>query len=58
MKIKRKRKSPTAERPFRSRTQIEDVHNPALAADLYRRIRRAQEKTRADEARGRKDDAA
>ena len=58
MKIKRKRKPVAPEKPLRSRTQIEDVHDPALAADLYRRIRRAQEKTRADEAKGRNDDAA
>jgi hypothetical protein len=37
------------EPPLRPRVQIEEIHDPALAADMCRRILRAQARTAADE---------
>jgi len=39
------------EPPLRARTQIEEIHDPALAADMCRRILRAQARTLADHER-------
>ena len=43
------------EKPLRPRTQIEEIHDPALAADMCRRILRAQARTAADEEREKKE---
>jgi hypothetical protein len=40
---------------LRPRLQIEEIHDPALAADMCRRILRAQARTGADEEKEKKE---
>jgi hypothetical protein len=44
-----------SEKPLGARVQIEEIHDPALAADMCRRILRAQARTAADEEREKKE---
>jgi hypothetical protein len=49
--MKPSKPKPSEDPPLRARTQIEELHDPALAADLCRRILRAQARTAADQER-------